>query len=123
MAENSAQTAAVKRGIGRPFVKGQSGNPGGRPKLDPEVMEAIRAACPEAVQELIKLVHHENPTIALRAITELLDRGYGKPAQVQTVSMDVSGDAVMMAQIRSVLLELLDERGGLKEADEPEETD
>jgi hypothetical protein len=30
-AENSAQTAK-KRGFGRPFQKGKSGNPGGRPK-------------------------------------------------------------------------------------------
>ena len=32
MAENSVKTAMSRRGVGRPFKPGQSGNPGGRPK-------------------------------------------------------------------------------------------
>ena len=32
MAENSVKTAMSRRGVGRPFKQGQSGNPGGRPK-------------------------------------------------------------------------------------------
>lgn len=39
MAENSSGTA--KRGPGRPFPKGVSGNPGGRPKMSPELQEAF----------------------------------------------------------------------------------
>ena len=65
------------------FVKGQSGNPFGRPKVPEEIRTAIRAACPEAVQRLIGFMSHENPKIAMMEITEILDRGYGKPTQMQ----------------------------------------
>lgn len=100
------------------FVKGQSGNPTGRKKVDPELMEAIRSACPEAVHRLIEYINHEDPKIALRAIIELLDRGYGRPAQVQTVNMvDATGGEDMRAQIRSVLLELLNEQSGAETTD------
>lgn len=44
MAENSAKTAR-----GKPFAKGQSGNPGGRPKL----REHVRERCASAVDELV----------------------------------------------------------------------
>lgn len=39
--------------VGRPFPKGQSGNPGGAPKLPAE----LRAARRENLQALIRLVH------------------------------------------------------------------
>ena len=89
------------------FIKGQSGNPSGRPKQDPEVIEIIRAACPNAARRLVEFVNHDNPKIAMWAITELLDRGYGKPIQAQDISMDVSGGLDVRAQIRSILLERL----------------
>ena len=87
------------------FVKGQSGNPAGRPKMPEEIRNAIRAACPEAVQRLIEFMHHENPKIAMAAITEILDRGYGKATQMQDVQIDVNGASGLREEIRSLLLE------------------
>ncbi|MBQ7220764.1 MAG: hypothetical protein IJS28_07285 [Synergistaceae bacterium] len=93
------------------FVKGQSGNPSGRPRVPEEVRNAIKAACPEAVQRLIGFMSHENAKIAMMAITEILDRGYGKATQMQDVQIDVNGAAGLREEIRSLLLEREAERG------------
>jgi len=71
---------------GKPFKKGQSGNPGGRPKTK-EFVEAIRTKIKEADGDRTKL-----ETIAaklvekavegdLAAIKEVADRLDGKPVQ------------------------------------------
>lgn len=87
------------------FPKGVSGNPGGRPKVPQELKDMIRKACPEALKKLIEYMNHDNPKIAMWAITELLDRGYGKPAQEQTIQMDISGTLDVRTQVREILLE------------------
>ena len=89
------------------FQKGQSGNPNGRPKIPVEVREAIRAACPQAVEYLIELMSNPEEKTAYRldAAKTLLDRGYGKPVQMQDVQLDMSGAVSLDAQIRAILIE------------------
>lgn len=99
------------------FQKGCSGNPSGRPKLDPEIVKTIRSACPHAVERLIEFVDDKNPKIAMWAITELLDRGYGKPTQVQSVSMDLSGGLDLRAHVRDSLLEYFNGKSGINGTD------
>jgi Family of unknown function (DUF5681) len=69
--------------IGKPFKKGQSGNPGGRPKVVAEVRELARAHTGEAVQTLVSIMtnHKAAPAARVSAANALLDRGYGKPPQ------------------------------------------
>lgn len=98
MAANSKLTAKKPRG--RPFVKGQSGNPNGRPKATQEqrdALEAVRALAPEASEVLHLLMTDEKTPAAvrLRAVTEVLDRTYGKaeqPVKVEDSARDVLGD-------------------------------
>ncbi len=54
MAENSAKPAR-KNGPGKPFEKGASGNPGGRPRTASVVREALRGNADEMVGRLLAL--------------------------------------------------------------------
>ena len=69
--------------IGRPFKKGQIGNPGGRPKVVAEVNELARVHTAEAIQTLVSIMTNPKsaPAARVSAANALLDRGYGKPPQ------------------------------------------
>jgi hypothetical protein len=69
------------------FRKGESGNPGGRPKVLGEVQEPARQYAPAVIVELARLaLRAKNETPRIAAIRELLDRGYGRPRQALEVS-------------------------------------
>jgi hypothetical protein len=64
------------------WVKGQSGNPGGRPKALGDLRELARRQAPAAIKELGRLaLKAKSETARVAAIRELLDRGYGKAGQ------------------------------------------
>jgi uncharacterized protein DUF5681 len=68
--------------IGRPFKKGQSGNPGGRPKVIAEIRQLARERGPEAIAALVKVMTKGKSEAArVSAATALLDRGWGRPKQ------------------------------------------
>jgi hypothetical protein len=87
LAENSRASASGShgRGTGRPFQPGQSGNPGGRPKLLAEVRDMARASTVEAIETIRRLMLDEKvaPATRLAAADALLDRGWGKAAAIQ----------------------------------------
>jgi len=66
-----------------PFQKGQSGNPGGRPKVVGEVQELARQHTSGAVETLVSIMGNPKaaPAARVSAANALLDRGYGKPPQ------------------------------------------
>src|SRR3954452_23772884 len=69
--------------IGKPLEKGQSGNPGGRPKVIAEIQALAREHTTSAVETLVTIMNDQKaaPASRVSAANALLDRGYGKPPQ------------------------------------------
>jgi hypothetical protein len=68
--------------------KGESGNPGGRVGVPAEVRELARAHTKDAIDRLAHWLKSDNPAASVAAANALLDRGYGKPAQVVNLSVE-----------------------------------
>jgi hypothetical protein len=72
------------------FIKGQSGNPGGKVKTR-EVRLLAREYTVEAINTLVELMRYKKaPTIRVRAAEVLLDRGWGRPMQAMEVALEDS---------------------------------
>ena len=108
------------------WIKGVSGNPGGRPAVPKDIRDAAQRACPDAIKALTEIVRDKEapPSARVSAASTLLDRGYGKPTQTINAStatkrpsdmtreeLDAAIDAAMAAR---------DEEAAEDDAPEPE---
>src|SRR6476469_10868475 len=74
------------------FQSGQSGNPGGRPKLPADIREAFKARAPQALEVLTRCLLSDDDRIAMMAAQAILDRAYGRP--VQSIDANINDDPV-----------------------------
>ena len=81
MVASQISTRTVHPPVGKPWHKGQSGNPGGRPKVAADVKEEARKHTKEALHRLVHWMRSDDPQASIRAAMALLDRGCGKPTQ------------------------------------------
>lgn len=98
-------------GRGNPnWVKGKSGNPGGRPKVVAEVKELARQYTTDAISALAEICKNPKapPAARVAAAQALLDRGYGKPTQFIDATMHKGPLDDLSADELSRLIEALE---------------
>ena len=81
------------------FMKGHSGNAGGRPKDEHNIAALARSYSTEAIETLVELMRNARDDRARgTAAQALLDRGFGKPkVEIQNTNADFR-DALAQVQ-------------------------
>jgi hypothetical protein len=101
MAQNSDRAASRRRGPGRQFRQGHSGNPGGRPKEIGHVKELAREHTVAAVKTLAEIMGNTGEPAAARAraAEALLNRAWGTPESTANVNLSNEPTTEQLIQI------------------------
>jgi Family of unknown function (DUF5681) len=81
------------------FKKGQSGNPGGKPKELRAIQVLARESSEDAIKTLrsVMMSAKSPPAARVTAASAILDRGYGKPPAFVTNAADQYRDVVELS--------------------------
>ncbi len=106
MSETSLKPSGPEIGrrapVGRPFEKGRSGNPGGRPRVIGELRDLCRAQTDKAIGALLAIINNEDapPSSRVAAAQEILNRGWGRPTV--TVEANVAVQATHLLHLEAL---------------------
>lgn len=92
-----------------PFVKGKSGNPNGRPKLERHkpIEDWAKLAFDEVGRDkLMEIARSSDYKSSIKAIGIILERAYGKAPQSIDVSMDVNFSSIVGEMVRELDIEI-----------------
>ena len=110
------------------FLPGQSGNPGGRPKVAPELRAAAQEVSLEGLKVLTVIMRDEKApqNARINAVQAIWDRGFGKPDQQHRVSGQINFAHLLAEYTQQRLAteqqpELLEEGGELEILDESDD--
>ena len=104
-AENS--TVSAVRVIGRPFARGTSGNPGGRPRTVVNVQELARTYTEEAIRTLVEAL--DDPKLKVQAACALLDRAWGKPQLTIAADPNTSPMGLHLLAAQAISAQLIEQ--------------
>jgi len=106
------------------WTKGESGNPGGRPKGLGDIREIARKHTDTAIETLVNVLGDPkaNPSARVSAANALLDRGWGRPAQTLHAKIDSEDrnleiDAALEGDARDLLNKIRGENTRESEAE------
>jgi hypothetical protein len=99
-------TSANKRETLRPWPKGQSGNPRGRPKKTPEArkVEALaRASSAAALDTVLSIMQNgDGDRVRLAAALAVIERGIGKAGDVLPEPVEVAEGATLAERAEAI---------------------
>ena len=92
------------------WVKGQSGNPGGRPKMPEDLKRAMQGLAEDASKVLQEAMQSDDLRARILAAGHVLDRGYGKPTQVVDLTTKTDVGALHLEALKARMLHRLNEQ-------------
>ncbi|TXH52118.1 MAG: hypothetical protein E6Q97_16830 [Desulfurellales bacterium] len=107
----------MSRGGSTKWKAGQSGNPGGRPKILEEVKSLAREKGRAAFERIVELMGSDDERVAFAAAKEVLDRAYGKAPQHMEITKRQHLTDISDAELAAIALSR--RAGAHSEADGP----